>query len=294
MHSSETENNQGGQSSDVVAEGNVYEPVTTARGVSTFRHVATGELLHGQAGPWQEAWALYVEPARITERSGHLTVFDVGMGCAAQVFATLEAFAAAPALKSLRIVSFDLENHGLASLLKHQALFAYVQPWLCAVQSVLKCGSARGVTADEREWEWVFVPGDFRQTVFAAAQGQDRADLVYFDFFSPASHPHLWSFSVVEPLARLMSERASLATYSCSTAVRAVFAATGLFLGYGVSSGKKARTTVAARRLADLEAPLPREWLQTFLRSHQPFLPSEEVANRSLIRNRLLAHPQFI
>jgi queuine tRNA-ribosyltransferase len=273
--------------------GNRYELVATVEGVPTFRHLQTGENLHGQAGPWQEAWNLYVGPSMLAARSGAVTIYDVGMGCAAQVLASLNAFEKNPALSRCEVVSFDLEPNGIAALLASIDRFPYAQPYAGILGELLATGEARS-ERDGRLFVWRFVAGDFRTTIARVESGELPApDLIFYDFFSPSRHAYLWTHSLFATLFERSGDGALLFTYSSATAVRASLAAAGFFLGYGVPSGKKAKTTIAAKRIADLNDPMPEKWAKTFSASHIPFVAVETPEVQALIRLKMAQHPQF-
>jgi queuine tRNA-ribosyltransferase len=273
--------------------GNLYELVETVEGVPTFRHLQTGENLHGQAGPWQEAWNLYVGPSALASRAGEVVIYDIGMGCAAQVLASLNAFEGNSAMSRCEVISFDLESRGIAALLGSIDRFPYARPYAGILGNLLATGEAR-LERDGRLFLWRFVPGDFRATVGRVRSGElPAADLIYYDFFSPSRHPHLWTYGLFSTLYEQSGDAAMLFTYSSATAVRAALAAAGFFLGYGVASGKKAKTTIAAKRIADLNDPLPEKWAKTFFASHIPFVAVETPEVMSLIRLKMAHHPQF-
>lgn len=273
--------------------GNSYEPAVTDKGIPTFRHRATGEFLHGQAGPWQEAWNLYIHPSRMAEHAGDLVVHDVGMGCAAQLFAAYEAFQNNPRLRHLHVVSFDLEKGGLTALQTFLERFPHLMPYADLLGAMLLSDQVERTLPDGRTFTWQFVGGDYQETLPREAARLAKANLIFYDFFSPASHSPLWTFRMFEHVFAAAADDARLMTYSCATAVRAALAASGFFVGYGIASGKKARTTVAARRFTDLAEPLPPQWLTTFQRSHIPFLEAESAEDREKIRHALASHPQF-
>jgi tRNA U34 5-methylaminomethyl-2-thiouridine-forming methyltransferase MnmC len=273
--------------------GNIYSPVTTAQGIPTFAHAATGELLHGHAGPYEEALNLYINPLGLNESEGNKVVFDIGMGCGTLAMACRDVWLRNPRLKSLHVVSFDLEKAGLAALLNDNARFSYVQPHLSFLEAAVVGDYYEEKLPDWREFRWSFQGGDFRNTITNVGTHFPKADFVFYDFFSPRSHPELWGMEVMKSLFNACSQDVLLGTYSCATAVRATLAAAGFFVGLGIPSGKKAKTTMAAKRLEMLKEPLPASWLTTFLRSQLPYLPTENAHNQQEILGALKQHPQF-
>lgn len=274
--------------------GNSYVLVETAKGVPTFRHVATGENLHGQVGPWEEAIALYIEPSGLLSHSGSVVVYDVGMGCAAQVLATLWAWRENSKIDRCEVVSFDLEKQGLESLLSHAEKFLFAQRERVILERMVLNDSVSIFSDDGREFVWRFLGGDYRETVVAPAMKTiPKADKVFYDFFSPASHPELWTCEMFSNLWPYVSQTGTLFTYSCATRVRAALLAAGFCVGLGVPSGKKAKTTVAAVRFSDLREPLPAAWLETFRRSDAGYFDCEKPVFIEKIRENIFSHRQF-
>ena len=117
------------------------------------------------------------------------------------------------------------------------------------------------------------------------------ADLVYFDPFSPASNPDMWTEAVLSRVRRHCREDALLLTYSAATPTRVTLLLAGFYVGAGVSTGTKGETTVASPRLEALDLPLGARWLERWKRSSSraphgaPLTPEAEA--------RVLAHPQW-
>jgi tRNA U34 5-methylaminomethyl-2-thiouridine-forming methyltransferase MnmC len=274
--------------------GNSYVLVETVKGVPTFRHVATGENLHGQAGPWEETMHLYIGPSGLLEMAGSCVVYDVGMGCAAQVLGALCAWRKNKNLRRCVVVSFDLEKRGVEALLQECALFPFAHGERGFLEQMVQRNEVSLVLEDGREFAWSFVSGDFRETIRSdLASRLPLADVVFYDFFSPSSHPHLWTYDVFRHLRERVSHHAVLFTYSCATRVRAAMLAADFCVGLGVPSGKKAKTTVASPRYSLLREPLPLSWLTTFQRSHAGFLECEDETLIPVIRQKVLEHRQF-
>ena len=109
-------------------QGNKYILSETGSGIPTFMHIETNEVLHGQVGPYQEAMKLYVNNSNInTINKEEFVVYDLGMGCGAQLIAMYQSFLTNPNLKKLIVVSFDLEKEGLIALQQNINLFSFVK-----------------------------------------------------------------------------------------------------------------------------------------------------------------------
>lgn len=266
-----------------------HELVTLTRGDVSLKHIESGEVMHSNVGPREEARLLYVEQSRLTERfsegSGELVLYDVGLGAATNALAAIQCHRAVSAnARAFRIVSFESDLSGLQLAYEHRQSFPYFEGLENAVESLLskKHWSGKGI-------EWQVLEGDFRTT----AKDIPLAEVVFFDFYSPKTNPDLWNVAMFNHVRELTTPNACLYTYSASTRVRSALLASGFFVGYGQSTGTKTDTTVAARRLADLANPLDARWLERLRRSDRP-LPHGWPADQ---RDELIAliekHPQF-
>ena len=278
-------------------DGNNYVLEDIGGGIFSFRHVQTGEILHGSVGPCKEARELYVGSSGLMKnKAPEFTVFDIGMGCGAQLLALLDFLVSEHATcETLKVFSFDLEKNGLQALLAASGYF----PSALVHKEFLE----RAITSDEVTWktinnrtlEWTFVGGDFRETVhFPLNKNKNLlADAIFYDFFSPASHPWLWTYDLFGKLFVYSHPKTRFVTYSSATSVKAALAAAGWFIGQTIPSGKKAKSILAAGSMTELEEPLPRQFLSTFENSHKPFCPAESDESKQIIRDKMRKHPQF-
>lgn len=272
--------------------GNKYTITQTVLGVYTFKHIATNEVLHGQVGPWQEANLLYVEHSGIKDwQKTEFVAYDVGMGCGSQLFALYEAFLLNKKIQKLSIVSFDLEKEGLTTLKHNLEFFPHLQKYTCLLNQLLEKDFVLDTTSDNRLFEWHFIQGDFSTISDNALNPLPNADAICYDFFSPASHPHLWTLQLFSKLYAKTALEAKLITYSSATSVRAAMLAAGFYVGFGPYSGKKAKSTLAARKLNLLAEPLPEVWKQTFAASSAKFSAAETA--QTLITERIAKHSQW-
>src|SRR5690606_34816011 len=117
--------------------------------------------LHSHNGPYYEAWNLYVKHSRVLDRKGHCCVYDLGLGCGAQVIAMRDAFHQNSNLTSFEIISFDLEKQGLKALLENIESFDYALPHRDFLSAAIASDCV-----EEKNFRWRFVKGDFVETAF--------------------------------------------------------------------------------------------------------------------------------
>jgi queuine tRNA-ribosyltransferase len=265
-----------------------FSIVTTSLGVPAVLDTASGEVMHPIIGPAVESERLYVAQSRLRERlSGagpRIVLLDVGLGAGSNALAALRAAETAPAGgRGLEIVSFeqDLGALALAASDAGAGRLGLEDPARDAARDLL----ARGRHESARVL-WRLVLGDVLETL---PQEDVRAELVFWDPFSPRANPALWTCAAFSAARARCTERAALYTYSTATATRAALLLAGFFVGAGDPSGPKEQTTAAATDPSLLARPLDGRWMARLERSSAPF-PSDAPPD-ALARVR--AHPQF-
>ncbi len=293
--------------------------VLTRSGAPAMRDRASGEVMHPGTGPGVEPLALYVVPSRLEARlrdaSGDrgaggaggasgggarsLVVLDVGLGAASNAVAAwrvseaLGAAAEASGARRLEIVSFDDDLSALELALRpeHAESFGLTKTEAdahAAASAILangRCETARTT--------WRLALGDF--PVELAREAPASADIVFWDFYSSKTHPHLWSLTTFRALRRVCRSGATLHTYSTATSFRAGLLLAGFAVGIGSGTGDRQETTIAAVDVADLERPLDARWLARLERSTAAFPADvdDDPASRAKALALIRACPQF-
>ena len=263
-----------------------HEVVRTRGGALAMRSLAAGEIMHPGVGPLREAELLYVAQSRLGERlrarTGELTLFDVGLGAGSNALAARAEAELAPATAArLRIVSFERDLGALTLALDHPAAFGLAGDAGVAARALI----ADGEHATART-SWLLRHGELLD---ALAREPLRADLVFWDPFSPRANPELWTVAAFSALRRAAADRCVVYTYSASTATRVALLLAGFAVGIGDGIGEKAETTTAAVCADDLARPLEPAWLSRLSRPNAP-LPRDAPADTVA---RVWAAPQF-
>lgn len=242
-----------------------FEIVTTRDGHRAVRDRASGELMH-PLGPIVEAEALYIGPSHLERRlsQGAVTVFDVGLGAATN--AALSLRAARTAAAGLRLFSFDRTLDAMALALDDEGEFGFDAASRGAARAVIEDGSFRSATVT-----WRAILGDLPETL---ARAEARADVVFWDPYSPDTNPNLWTVAAFTALRAVCNPQATVHTYGAATATRAAMLLAGFVVGRGPAIGRKSETTIAAVDAKDLDDPLDGRWLARLERSSKP-LPSD-------------------
>lgn len=263
-----------------------YEIVLTSLGVPAVRDTTLGEVMHPVIGPAVESERLYVAQSRLRERLSapgpRLVLFDVGLGAASNALAALAAAEETDG-RTLEIVSFERDPRALALAASDEgaARLGLSDRSRRAARDLLASGRH-----EARRVLWRLVTGDATETLPLEPA---KADLVFWDPFSPRTNPELWTWAAFGALRPRCGDRAALYTYSTATATRAALLLAGFYVGAGDPSGPKEETTAAATDASLLARPLDGRWLARLARSSAPF---PDDAPRDAL-DRIRAHPQF-
>jgi queuine tRNA-ribosyltransferase len=257
-----------------------HEVVRTRGGALAMRSLADGEIMHPGVGPLVEAERLYVQQSRLAERlaasAAPLVVLDVGLGAGSNALAARNVSERAGAGR-LDLYSFERDMGALELALAHGDAFGWRGEPADAARALL----ARGEHETPRT-RWRLVMGD---VLAALGTFEPRADVVFWDPFSPRANPALWTVAAFAAARRVAGPRCTLFTYSASTATRLALLLAGWAVGVGDAIGGKRQTTAAAVGVGDLARPLPREWLARLSRADAPLptdAPPDAVARASV------------
>ena len=290
-----------GQNPGVATEE--YELVQLRNGACAVYAASYAEKMHPGLGPAAEAEALYVRQVKIRERmlehTGEFVVWDVGLGAAANALTLLQL--TRDLTCPLRIVSFDATSGPLEFALKYAVQLGYFHDYHETVRQLLAVGSV-AFNDGCRQVHWKFQLGDFPAwlaSTCAAVFQLPSPHAIFFDAFSPARNPAMWTQPLFVNLFRRLepSRPCNLTTYSRSTMLRATLLLAGFFVGRGMPTGLKEETTVAATTRKMLEDPLDGGWLKRARRSRSAEPLSEPAYRQRPLSDeswaKLLAHAQF-
>ena len=275
--------------------------VQLANGAFSLRSERYGETFHPVVGPVAEAKALYVDQLALVERVRHsadeFVVWDVGLGAAANPLTFLNAIRHETA--TVRIVSFDYTTEPLQVALRNRATLTYLEGWERDLETIIASGSHR-FRIGNCAISWELHLGDFPTFLKSpTAPTLPKPSAIFYDAFSPATNPAMWTLDVFRDLFRLLDPKkpCAMPTYSRSTLLRVTLLLAGFYVGKGHATGEKEETTIAANSLQAISEPLDRSWLLRCKRSR-----SAEPLRDALYRQtplsdstweQLRAHPQF-
>jgi tRNA U34 5-methylaminomethyl-2-thiouridine-forming methyltransferase MnmC len=292
-----------------------YELVTLKNGTFSIRLLANGETFHPVMGPMAEAEALYIRQLKLRERAtcrrhpagtetpqdagGTLepfVVWDIGLGAGGNVLTTLHRLKDVPA--HLHVLSFDHTLGALRFALEQAGPLQFPVGFEVVLEDLLRTQRVE-FRHGALQVSWKIHVGDFPAALAAADLPWPAPHAIFFDAFSPARNPAMWTLPLFENLFRRLdpSQPCALATYSRSTIPRVTLLLAGFFVGAGEPVAEKEETTVAANSLALIQRPLDARWLERARTSHsaEP-LHTDEYRIAPLTPEtweRLRAHPQF-
>lgn len=279
-----------------------YELVELAGGVHSIRSRAFRETFHPVIGPAAEARALYVEqlalPKRIVATPEPFVIWDIGLGAAANPLTLLANLPAGPF--QLRLISFDNTVEPLRFALGHAGQLPFLRGWESPLELLLHDGHVAFTTPSGASIHWELYLSDFPSFLASPAAAQlPKPHAVFYDAYSPATNPDMWTASVFRNLFRQLdpARPCSMPTYSRSTMLRATLLIAGFFVGRGHATGEKEETTIAANSLDLIAEPLGPDWLARAERSTsaEPLdgPPYRQAPLSKAVRDRLRGHPQF-
>lgn len=266
-----------------------------ASGAFALHDRETRETMHPGRGPWEEANLLYVRGAglevALSRAGGELVLFDVGLGAAANALAAIACHDAlrlrGRALRPLRLVSFEIDLAPLRFALAHAAQLGY----LLGHEQRLEALAAQG------RWEGGGVAWELRLGEFARLIEEEprRADVVFFDPFSPRANPGLWRLATLESLFRCRRPggQMRLLTYSTAFSTRCALLLAGFYVGEAPMPAAAAAGTEACSDFSGLARPLQSRWLQRWRRDRDPWPRLTPPGDRPRLRRALLEHPQW-
>ena len=285
-----------------------YALVPLANGLFSIRLLANGETFHPVIGPVAEAEALYIKQLKLRERVAALqppagvapgnkfVIWDIGLGAGGNVLTTLNNLRDLSA--ALHVVSFDHTLGALRFALAHAGPLQFPVGFESVLEELLRTQRAE-FRHGALQVTWEIHVGDFPGAMAGTEPAWPAPHAIFFDAFSPARNPAMWTLPLFENLFRRLDPKrpCALATYSRSTIPRVTLLLAGFLVGAGDPVAAKNETTIAANHLELIERPLGARWLERARTSHsaEP-LPTDEYRIAPLAPetwDKLRQHPQF-
>lgn len=276
-----------------------YELVRLANGAVTVRSLEDAETFHPVIGPVAEAEELYIKQTRLVERAkaarqtGEFVIWDIGLGSAGNVLTALRALSHFQS--NVRILSFDHTLAPLEFAAQHAEDLGYLKSFEWDVKHLLAHHHV-----ERHGLQWDVLVGDFPTLLSSpAAETWPKPHALFFDAYSPARNPAMWTLPLFTRLFELLDPNRPcvMPTYSRSTMLRVTLLLAGFYVGAGAAIAEKEETTIAANDLSLIRRPLKNDWLKRAERSTCAEPMRAGTYTRAPLSpgslERLKAHPQF-
>jgi tRNA U34 5-methylaminomethyl-2-thiouridine-forming methyltransferase MnmC len=191
--------------------------ITTADGSHTLFHPGSGEHYHSTYGAVNESMHVFVGAGFdfLAPSTGHLDILEVGFGTGLNALLTfLQSLTSGhkthyTGIEPNPLTAMQLESLNYPGVIANpEAAHAWnlihvLAPWM----------TPEPLTDDFTLLKW-------QGTLETFPTSGERFNLVYFDPFSPAAHPELWTTEMFQKLFGIMTSGGVLVTYSCKGTVR--------------------------------------------------------------------------
>ena len=219
--------------------------IITADNTESFLNEEVQESYHSHSGAVEEAYKKYVIPCKIKElaKTGEIRILDVcfgiGYNSAGAISAALEEN---PNCK-IEVIGLELDPDIVNQIQHLNPPIPYYQHYKQLSTNTLQF-TKDNVTVK-------ILLGDAHQT--STTLQDNYFDAIFFDPFSPKTHPHMWTTSLFTEMYRVIKEHAILATYSCARVVRDNMKEAGFIYDDGPIVGRRGPGTIAFKMEIELK-----------------------------------------
>lgn len=222
------------QPNDRLPNEPAWVPQRTEDGSFTFFSEAFGEAFHSRLGARAEAFEKFAQVTRLAALARQFTkpdlppirLLDVCYGLGYNTAAALETLWAGNPACRVEVIALELDPTVPQAAIASDLLTAWSPP----VQNVLRAIAQHYEFCSSTLQAHLLI-GDARQTIQQVVAQGFQADAIFFDPFSPRRCPQLWTVEFFAQVAKCLSPRGILATYSRSASVRVAMQAAGLHIG---------------------------------------------------------------
>ena len=217
----------------------MYKEIITKDGSLTFFNEEIQDTYHSQSGAEEEAREKYAE---LTEKylidKDEIVIFDVCFGLGYNTSAAIDKISQ----KKLNILCFENDKGILQkipflkpSFNSYTLIREFINKFLLREDANLK----------NEKVELAMFFGDVQEEIMNADM---NADYVFFDPFSPAKTPELWTLDFFKKIHSKMNKNALLFTYSYAKHVRENLREAGFEVTDGPTIGRRSPSTIARKK----------------------------------------------
>lgn len=189
----------------------------TADGSHTLYVPEIDESYHSTNGAMQESMHIFINAALRQHPQPHLSVFEVGFGTGLNAYLTLlEAEKTGCSISYTAIEKFPVAMDVAASLNYEQQVLRYNYQEGNGIFKQLHNAAWNVRTTVTPHFALQKIQAD----LLTFQMGENVFDIIYFDAFSPAKQPEMWSETIFNRIFASCKPNAILTTYCAKGAVR--------------------------------------------------------------------------
>ena len=209
------------------------KPIKTKDNSVTFYNKEVGDHYHSKSGAREEAFEKYAKALEV-DKAENPVIFDICFGLGYNAAAALDL------IKGKTVVyCFENDKEILKKILEIDADFkSYYM-----IKEFVKAFIEKGISEYENNnAKLIMVFGDAREKINKV---KEKADFVFFDPFSPAKVPDIWTKEFFSDIKNKMKENGKLSTYSYARFVRDNLKEAGFIVKDGPIIGRRSPSTIA-------------------------------------------------
>jgi len=210
------------------------EPIKTRENSITFYNEEAGDYYHSQSGAKEEAVEKYAKALDVSSLKRPV-IFDICFGLGYNTAAALDL------VKEAVIYCFENDREILKKILDINVDF---KSYNIIKEFVKRFIENRINEYNKNNIKLIMIFDDAREKI---KDINDKADFVFFDPFSPAKVPEMWTKEFFMSIRNKMKENGKLSTYSCARFVRDNLKQAGFIIKDGPIIGRKSPGTIAIK-----------------------------------------------
>lgn len=199
----------------------------------TFYNQRVKDYYHTQSGAREEAFEKHAKALNVNSVKNPV-IFDIGFGLGYNTAAALDMING-----KVEVYCFENDKEILGKVLEVNADFKSYPSIKRFVKNFLEKGSD---TYEEKNFKLIMLFGDVRKKI---KEVDKKADFVFFDQFSPAKVPEMWTKEFFLEIKNKMKKGGKLSTYSCAKFVRNNLKEVGFTVKDGPIIGRRSPSTIA-------------------------------------------------
>jgi len=210
------------------------KPIKTEDNSITFYNENVRDHYHTKSGAKEEAFEKHAKALGV-DSVDNPVIFDICFGLGYNAAAALDL------VQNAIIYCFENDKEILKKILEIDADFKSYG----LIKEFVKRFLEEGITDFEKDnIKLIMVFGDAKEKI---KEVNDKADFVFFDAFSPAKVPEMWTKEFFSDIFDKMKKNGKLSTYSCAKFVRDNLRKDGFEIKDGLIIGRRSPSTIAIK-----------------------------------------------